>query len=180
MGNISQRLFPRGWKMEIFGSTGQTLASQRRFEWFALHFTCCYPFVLISLQIEGTACGLAYLHSKNVIHSDLKPVSGTIWDNFNILTLLQENILVSPLGEALLSDFGASRTVLSAISMRRSGSLKGTIAYNAPELMNFDTNDDDGYYPNHTMASDVWSFGMTVYVGYHVLTSTPTHIFLSE
>lgn len=60
--------------------------------------------------------GLEYLHCvKWVIHRDVKP----------------ENILVSGLGKIKLSDFGEAKFLEES-----TGTVKGTIAYMAPEIIN--------------------------------------------
>ncbi|MFC4852656.1 serine/threonine-protein kinase [Actinophytocola glycyrrhizae] len=66
----------------------------------------------------GTALAeaLAYVHSRDVVHRDVKP----------------SNILVAPSGEPLLSDFGLAR-VLSGAHLTRTGEYVGTAAYLAPE-----------------------------------------------
>ena len=60
--------------------------------------------------------GLEYLHCvKRVIHRDIKP----------------ENVLVSGLGRIKLSDFGEAKFLEES-----TGTVKGTIAYMAPEIVN--------------------------------------------
>ena len=60
--------------------------------------------------------GLEYLHCvKHVIHRDIKP----------------ENILVSGMGKIKLSDFGEAKFLEES-----TGTVKGTIAYMAPEIIN--------------------------------------------
>jgi serine/threonine protein kinase len=85
--------------------------------------------------------GLEYLHSKNIVHADIKPM----------------NILVSDKGQVKLSDFGASK-FLSAAGNSQSqdapkGRLVGTPAYMSPELV---------ISEKSTFASDVWAFGCVV------------------
>lgn len=88
--------------------------------------------------------GLSYLHSREVIHRDIKP----------------DNILLSNTGNYLLSDFGVSTKMRN--TMRRNSTrqkvesdVSGTVAYMAPEL--FTKN------PNANKTTDIWAFGATLY-----------------
>ncbi len=79
------------------------------------------------------ASGLHYLHSKKIIHRDLKA----------------GNVLVTELFEPLIADFGLSCNLGDD---RAQG--EGTLAYSAPEL--FDGED-------HSPASDIYAFAMVVW-----------------
>ena len=60
----------------------------------------------------------------------------------------------------MICDFGLTRAITSSKSfMSSSSGIKGTTRYLAYELL---ASPDD--YPVHTTASDVWAFGMVVYV----------------
>jgi mitogen-activated protein kinase kinase kinase 7 len=83
--------------------------------------------------LAKTASGLHYLHSKKIIHRDMKA----------------GNVLVTELFEPLIADFGLSCTLSDA---RAQG--EGTLAYLAPEL--FDGED-------HSTASDIYAFAMVVW-----------------
>jgi serine/threonine protein kinase len=85
----------------------------------------------------GILCGLECLHSKEILHRDLKP--GNI--------LLQGNT-------PRLTDFGISRVMRSTISI---GDLNGTPAYMAPEV--FDR--------KRSEQTDVWSVGVILYEMLH-------------
>lgn len=94
--------------------------------------------------IKDIASGLSYLHSKEVIHRDIKP----------------DNILLSSSDEYLLSDFGVSAKMQN--TMRRNSTrqkiesdISGTVAYMAPEL--FSKN------PIANKATDIWALGATLY-----------------
>ncbi|EJD08127.1 kinase-like protein, partial [Fomitiporia mediterranea MF3/22] len=93
----------------------------------------------------GIAEGLNYLHLKGIIHSDIKPA----------------NILMSGSRVPLLCDFGQSRNLggltTFAFSVSASGESKGTISFTSPELL-------DGTDLKPTEKSDVWAFGMTIWV----------------
>jgi len=83
--------------------------------------------------IAGVLAGLAHLHSKRIIHRDVKPAN----------ILLQAHI-------PRLADFGISRFVESAYSFRTAS---GTPAYMAPEAF-------DGARDAQT---DLWSAGVVLY-----------------
>ncbi|XP_076827486.1 serine/threonine-protein kinase 17A [Brachyhypopomus gauderio] len=83
--------------------------------------------------------GVAFLHSNNVVHLDLKP----------------QNILLTsddPLGDIKVVDFGLSRMVCNSQEIRE---IMGTPEYVAPEVLN--------YEPIST-ATDMWSIGVLAYV----------------
>ncbi|KAI5119139.1 hypothetical protein M0805_005218 [Coniferiporia weirii] len=101
----------------------------------------------IGVIILGIAEGLNYLHSQNVVHSDLKP----------------DNVLIGRSGQPLICDFGISRIVTPSqtvtVSSVYSGSIRGSIRWMSIELFGIDSSNN----PVHTKASDVWAYGMTVY-----------------
>lgn len=84
---------------------------------------------------------LAYIHSQDVVHGDVKPAN----------VIIRESD-----GRAVLCDFGNSfiQTSRDAEAPVRRGSLAGTIAYMAPEIPL-----DEGI----TSASDVYSAGCLLY-----------------
>jgi len=92
----------------------------------------------------GIARGMAYIHSRNAIHSDLKSA----------------NVLVSLNGQPLITDFGISR--MDAISAGyTTQSVRGSTRWQAIEF--FDVPEDFSSTQQHTTMTDVWAFGMTVY-----------------
>lgn len=67
--------------------------------------------VLTYRQISGIACGLEYLHSWGVIHSDLKSVRPVVLALF-VLAInpsTQANVLISNDGRSMISNFRDSR-----------------------------------------------------------------------
>lgn len=83
--------------------------------------------------------GLAYLHSKDIVHQDIKP----------------DNILIDNDDNYLLTDFGISSRMRS--TLRKATTMSGalTVAYAPPER--FDQN------PQNTTAGDVFSMGVMLY-----------------
>ncbi|XP_010539223.1 PREDICTED: mitogen-activated protein kinase kinase kinase YODA-like [Tarenaya hassleriana] len=79
--------------------------------------------------------GLAYLHSKNTIHRDIKGA----------------NILVDPNGRVKLADFGTAKHITGQYC---SLSFKGSPYWMAPEVIK----NSNGY----NLAVDIWSLGCTV------------------
>ncbi|KLO09791.1 kinase-like protein [Schizopora paradoxa] len=109
----------------------------------------------LSLML-GMARGLAYIHGKGAIHSDMKT----------------DNVLVSPDKQPLLTDFGISR-MDSLSAGYTSHSVRGTARWQAVEFFRL----SDGPPPVHTRQTDVWAFGMTVY---ELLTKDRPFAFLKE
>ncbi|KAI6017968.1 kinase-like domain-containing protein [Pisolithus microcarpus] len=89
--------------------------------------------------LMGVARGLRYLHTHNppIFHGDLKGF----------------NVLISPEGRALLSDFGLSTLVVSSFSMSMSRPTGGSVRWMAPEVISS--------FANAGAKGDVWAFGMT-------------------
>ncbi|KAL0326067.1 UNVERIFIED_CONTAM: Receptor-like protein kinase [Sesamum radiatum] len=90
--------------------------------------------------IMGAAQGLAYLHHDcipPIVHRDIKT----------------NNILVGPLFEAFLADFGLAKLVSSPDSSRASDIIAGSYGYIAPEY---------GYSLKITEKSDVYSYGIVL------------------
>ena len=68
--------------------------------------------------------------------------------------------MISPDGRALLCDFGCSRMLLASRTMAQpTSTTKGTNQFWAPELISI-----DGGSVSQSKETDVWAFGMTVYV----------------
>jgi len=109
-------------------------------------------------MILEVASGLQYLHSKNIVHGDLKP----------------HNVIIDDTGTARLCDFGRSKV----IGHRGYTTIfTGTGIYMAPELLAFepppmqDANESDAqddslvtseepFAPNLSKETDIYGFGM--------------------
>ena len=75
------------------------------------------------------------------------------------ITPFKLNVLISPEGRAVLTDFGFSRIANSSFSMPYLCG-GGTLRWMAPEIL------DTG---EATAAADVWAFGMTCLVSAYIL-----------
>ncbi len=85
-------------------------------------------------------CGVDYLHSKGIIHRDIKGA----------------NVLVTETGVAKLSDFGCSKQLVGMCtnSLEESmNAIKGSVPWMAPEVIK---------QSGHGRSSDIWSVGATV------------------
>jgi abelson tyrosine-protein kinase 1/abelson tyrosine-protein kinase 2 len=89
-----------------------------------------------AILICGIALGMRFVHSKGIIHGDLKP----------------SNVLLNARGEPLISDFGSSRFESNDYTLTPGG---GTVNYAAPELFT------EG--ATHTRQVDVYAFGLLMY-----------------
>ncbi len=77
---------------------------------------------------------------------------------------LKHNVLVTPDNRAVLTDFGGSRMDSLSSGYSSSGCrVSGTLRWQAVELFPPPV-DGDGPPPQHTFETDIWAFGMTVYV----------------
>ncbi|KAL0062706.1 hypothetical protein AAF712_010401 [Marasmius tenuissimus] len=92
------------------------------------------------ILVYDVASGLAYLHSKNIVHGDLKGV----------------NILITSSLRACIADFGLSRIVEThGLGLTTSGARPtGTMRWQAPELL---------YGKRPSKESDVYSFACVCY-----------------
>ena len=119
---------------------------------FRFHCVWC----LLPRQLSGVAKGLNHLHSRDIIHGDLKGVgdrsrSGlTTW-----LTPRQATILVDASGHARITDFGLA-AVTQDLQLIRSGSGEcgDSVRWIAPEI-------SDGR-SSHSKEGDVFSFAMVM------------------
>ncbi len=90
--------------------------------------------------LAKVARGVHHAHENQILHRDLKPA----------------NILLSPMGEPQVCDFGLARLGDSESSLTLSGELLGTPAYLSPEQAS-------GKMRDLTPASDTYSLGAILY-----------------
>jgi serine/threonine protein kinase len=95
---------------------------------------------------EKVASALAYAHSKNVIHRDVKP----------------DNVLLGADGSVKLCDLGLAREAGVDASVTSSGAALGTPRYMSPEQARGEKDVDE--------RADIYSLGVTLF---HALTGTP-------
>ena len=103
----------------------------------------CYSEAEGKLVFSQICAGVAYLHSKDICHRDLKP----------------DNVLLTAEGIAKISDFGLARHA-SSQSENNFRTYCGTPHYFAPEMFKLQKQQVDGY----GKAVDVWSLGVILYI----------------
>lgn len=94
--------------------------------------------------IRDVASGLEFLHSKDIIHRDIKP----------------DNVLINQDGNFVITDFGVSSKMKSTLRRNSTRAMSGndiagTIGYMAPELFS--------RTPDAVKATDIWALGATVF-----------------
>ena len=67
-------------------------------------------------------------------------------------------------GVPVLSDFGISRVIAGSQTITGTSSLRGCVTWMASELLNPSAYSHGPSHQLHTKSSDVWAFGMILYV----------------
>ncbi|KAH9315117.1 hypothetical protein KI387_023744, partial [Taxus chinensis] len=104
------------------------------------------PEPVIKIYTRQILSGLAYLHSKNTVHRDIKGA----------------NLLADTYGKIKLADFGMAKHINGSSAPL---SLKGSPYWMAPELIMPKNTGHDLITPKntgHDLAVDIWSLGCTV------------------
>ena len=96
---------------------------------------------IVRLAVD-LADALAYVHSQQIIHGDIKP----------------SNVLLSPEGQPILLDFNLGRRRGSS-----DGPAGGTLAYMAPEQLRFIAEETPDDHLVSSTATDIYSFGVLLY-----------------
>ncbi|KAF9525399.1 kinase-like domain-containing protein [Crepidotus variabilis] len=113
-------------------------------EWTPVHLLSADE---VKSLFQDVVEGLAFLHSKSILHLDLKPG--------NVLLTWDEGRLIP---RAMLSDFGTSRDMINS-SLQRSGNT-GTLEYTAPESL---PSPQTGLLLQIDSKADMWSLGMILH-----------------
>ncbi|EXJ62638.1 CAMK protein kinase [Cladophialophora yegresii CBS 114405] len=92
---------------------------------------------------------LSFLHSKNIVHRDIKP----------------DNVLMTSLAagcRVILTDFGAARRIENRL--HRMSSIIGTHEYAAPEILGYLKSNVEPERPGYTRSVDMWAVGCVTVV----------------
>jgi len=95
------------------------------------------PEKIIAEIIAQTLRGLAYLHSINLVHRDVKAA----------------NVLIAKQGQIKLGDFGLAEHLSALVLEKRNLELSGSMFWMAPEIK------EHRHYSNK---SDIWALGITL------------------
>ena len=100
------------------------------------------------VELGRQACaGLAHAHARGLVHRDVKP----------------QNLLFKEDGTLKVADFGIARAGEASATLTEAGTVLGTAAYMAPEIVHGEA---------ATPASDLYSLGAVLY---ELLTGRPPH-----
>jgi serine/threonine-protein kinase 24/25/MST4 len=127
---------------------------------FELCTTCELAEIYICVILREVCYGLEYLHSRKVIHRDIKGMYTRA--NASCFCFAAANILLSLDGAVKLADFGVSAQLTDSICKRRS--FVGTPYWMAPELIQ---------EHDYNSKVDVWSLGACAHV--YAVTHTYRH-----
>jgi serine/threonine protein kinase len=111
------------------------------------------------MQLHHVSLGLVYLHSRQIVHGDVKAVIMACCIHLRacLSVILQLNILIDGSGKAVLCDFSLSRIKADATSrMTRAVAREhpGSLNWMAPELL---------LGKSLKKPCDIYAFGMTFY-----------------
>lgn len=113
------------------------------------HSCCDYLVSYLLHKLADIAGGLCYLHSRNVVHGNLKGVRCSHKSRFTaVLTCDQTNVLIDNSGRARVTEFGLAK-VTRSISQQH----VHTGRWAAPEVLN------EG---PHSKEADIFSFAMVM------------------
>ena len=111
----------------------------------------------IAIILRETLKGLKYLHSKKLIHRDIKAANILLSTNgiiFIILYIVCVCVIIYYfdvyLGDVKLADFGVAKD----LAQKEAGTTIGTPYWMAPEIFGND---------HYTFSADIWSLGITAY-----------------
>lgn len=96
------------------------------------------PLEQIERLLAALASALDYAHARGAVHRDIKPT----------------NILLTPTGEPVLTDFGIAKILSDAVQFTMTGGVVGTPAYMAPEQAANESVD---------VRTDLYSLGVVLY-----------------
>eukprot|EP00736_Rhodelphis_marinus_P012860 Rmarinus@m.26313 len=102
----------------------------------------CVHDTLFVRMVRDIIDGVNYLHKRNILHRDLKPL----------------NLLVDEKYSVKVSDFGLSTLKAKTLNPNEDDLHYGTILYMAPEVV---------FGPSYGFPSDVFSFGIVLYEWLH-------------
>jgi serine/threonine protein kinase len=124
-----------------------------------------YQMTELLLQVRDIVCGLAFMHSLDVIHGDVKPVSPSPCP-LSSLNVQQSNILIDCRHRARLADFGLARITTVTTSGSTSDQSGGSTRYMAPELFQPRPTSTTSVGPEDglpTKQSDVYALGVSTW-----------------
>jgi serine/threonine protein kinase len=113
--------------------------------------------------------GMKYLHSKGLVHRDLKTDNILIKCDGPGSESSMLDLVVKPLWIAKISDFGTTKVKMDSIAYANQTTNIGTITFMAPEMYKVERGDQkpERFHPKKT---DVYSFGLICFA---VLTGEP-------